>query len=253
MSGDDIPVASSSRPTRSRGKTKQVEFSEQVQVANVECLSDLTELSDGDSSSPLKNPSPRRLRSQGGRTARTPPKRDVKKRISHSCEDGDDVDEEVDELASSRDATPLPVVTDRTPVRRRLRPRPTQTHTPPDESDDGDDEEEEEEVEVLEDAIDDAASVDVAEEDDADEEDDVTLVEPRKLRNGKIVGEEEGLEVIDEQDGSEESTQEDAPVEEEDIDIEVEDDESDESSHDEFADEAMDDGEWFIPCSGTSL
>lgn len=248
MSGDDGPVASSSRPTRSRGKTKQVEFSEQVQVANVESLSDLTELSDAVPYSPPK-PSPRRLRSQGGRTARTPVKRLVKKKVNNPCEDGDDIDDEVDELVSSRDVTPPPVITERTPVKRRLRPRPAQTHTPPDESDDGDDEEEEEEVEVIEIATEDAASVDVADEEDSEgteDGDDVTLVEPRKLRNGKIVGEDEGLEVIDEQEGSEESTQEDAPIDE-DIDLEAEDDESEESSNDEFVDEAMDDGKRLTP------
>jgi hypothetical protein len=238
-------MASSSRSTRSRGKAKQVEFSEQVQVANVESLSDLTELSDTEPYS-LPKPSPRRLRSQGGRTARTPAKRHVKKNVDNSCEDGDDIDDEVDELVSSRDVTPPPAITERTPVKRRLRPRPAQTHTPPDESDDGDDEEEEEEVEVIEIATEDAASVDVAEEDDTGDGDDVTLVEPRKLRNGKIVGEDDGLEVIDEQDGSEESTQEDAAVDE-DIDLEAEEDESEESSNDEFADEAMDDGERLAP------
>jgi hypothetical protein len=233
-------MASSSRPTRSRGKTKQVEFSEQVQVANVESLSDLT-LSDDEPYRLPKNPSPRRLRSQGGRTARTPPKRDVKKKTTNPCEDDDEIDDEIDEINSSRDATPPPAITDRTPVKRRLRPRLVQTHTPPDESDDGDDEEEEEEE--PEGATEDAASVDIAEEDDSnEEEDDVTLVEPRKLRNGKIVGEEEGLEVIDEQEGSEESTPEDIVIEE-DIDLETEDDESEESSHDEFTDEAMEDGE----------
>ena len=239
-------MASTSRPTRSRGKAKQVEFSEQVQIANVEALSDLTDLSDAESCSPMKNPSPRRLRSQGGRTVRTPPKRETKKKITNSGQHADEVDDEVDELVSSRDVTPLPVIADRTPVKRRLRPRQTQTHTPPDESDDGDDEEEEEEVEEDEGTTEDAVpvDVDVSEEEDGDdaEEDDVTLVEPRKLRNGKIVGEEEGLETVEEQDGSEESAQEELPVDEE-IDLEVEDDESDESSHDEFADEAMDDGE----------
>lgn len=237
-------MASTLRPTRSRGKAKHVEFNEQVQVANVETLSDLTDLSDAEPYSSPKNPSPRRLRSQGGRTARKPPKHESKKKISNSGQDVDEVDDEVDELASSRDATPPPII-DRTPVKRRLRPRQTQTHTPPDESDDGDDEEEEEiEGDEDEGATEDAVSVDVAEDDgdDAEEEDDVTLVEPRKLRNGKIVGEEEGLEAVDEQEGSEESTQEEIPVDEE-IDLEAEDDESEESSHDEFAEEAMDDGE----------
>ncbi|KAI0256887.1 hypothetical protein BJV78DRAFT_1167683 [Lactifluus subvellereus] len=244
ISGDDIPVgASSSRPTRSRGKTKQVEFSERVEVANVESLSDLTDLSDTEHGHPPQNPSPRRLRSQGEKAARTPPKRKGKNKVSSKGGDGNNIDEDVDELVSSRDVTPPTVISDRTPVKCRLRPRRTQTHTPPDESDDGDDEGEEE-VEVVEEITeDDAASVDLAEEEDstgADEEDDVTLVEPRKLRNGKIVGEEEGLEAIDEQEESDESIQEGAPIEE-DIDLEAEDDESDESSHDEFTDEAMED------------
>ncbi|KAH9996875.1 hypothetical protein BJV77DRAFT_986748 [Russula vinacea] len=239
ISGENGSVASTSRPTKSRGKAKQVEFSEQVQVANIETLSDLTDLSDAEPYSPPKNPLPADTQS-GGRTTRTPPKRESKKKISNSGQDGDEVDDEIDELVSLRDVSP-PLITDRTPVKRRLRPRQTQTHTPPDESDDGDDEEEEEEVED-EGATEDAVPADVAEEedgDDAEEEDDVTLVEPRKLRNGKIVGEDEGLEAIDEQEGSEESTQEELLVEE--IDLEAEDDESDESSHDEFADEVMDD------------
>ncbi|KAI0306395.1 hypothetical protein B0F90DRAFT_1814300 [Multifurca ochricompacta] len=240
VSGDDVPVASSLRPTKSRGKAKQVEFSEQVEVATVECLSDLTELSDNEPCAAQKNPSPRRLRSQVERAVRTPPKRKGKNKVGVSGEDGDKAEEEVDELLSSRDATPPLANNDRTPVRRRLRPRPIQTHTPPDESDDGDDEGEEEEVNRVTEK--DAASVDLAEEDDgwSEEEDDVTLVEPRKLRNGKIVGEEEGSETIDVQEGSDESTQEEAPVEEE-IDLEAEDDESDESSHDEFKEEMMED------------
>jgi mitogen-activated protein kinase kinase kinase 13 len=242
-------AASTSRPTRSRGKTKQVEFSKQVEVATVENLSDLTELSDTELAHSPQFPSPRRLRSQGERTPRTPQKRKGKNKVSSKGEDDDNVDEDVDELISSRDVTPPAVIVDRTPVRHRLRPRRTQTHTPPDESDDGDDEEEEEEVvEVVEEAAeDDEASVDVAEEEDstgADEEDDITLVEPRKLRNGKIVGEEESLETVDEQEGSDESAREETPIEEDiDLEAEDEDEEADESSHDEFIEEAMEDGE----------
>jgi hypothetical protein len=248
-------VASCSRPTRSRGKTKQVEFNEQVEIANVENLSDLTELSDTQPGHSPQNPSPRRLRSQGERTARTAPKRKGKNKVDSKGEASDHADEDVDELLSSRDSTPPAVIIDRTPVKHRLRPRRTQTHTPPDESDDGDDEEEEEEeIEIVEEATeDDAASVDVAEEEeesaDADEEDDVTLVEPRKLRNGKIVGEEEGLETVDERESSDESAQEGGPIDE-DIDLEAEDDESDESSHDDFTDEAMEDGERYPSFQG---
>ncbi|KAH9981096.1 hypothetical protein BGW80DRAFT_1268370 [Lactifluus volemus] len=221
ISGDDLPVvAPISRPTRSRGKTKQVEFSKQVEVATVENLSDLTELSDTEPGHSPQFPSPRRLRSQGERTPRTPPKRKGKNKVSSKDEDDDNLDEDVDELVSSRDVTPPAVIVDRTP--------------------------EEEVVEVVEELAeddDDDASVDVAEEEDstgADEEDDITLVEPRKLRNGKIVGEEESLETVDEQEGSDESAREETPIDE-DIDLEAEDDEADESSHDEFTEEAMED------------
>ena len=59
VSGEDGSVASTLRPTRSRGKAKHVEFNEQVLVANVEALSDLTDLSDAESYSPPINPAPR--------------------------------------------------------------------------------------------------------------------------------------------------------------------------------------------------
>lgn len=247
LSGEDVPLPSSLRPTKSRGKAKQVEFNDQVEIASLESLSDLTELSDTERCDVPTKPSPRRLRSQGERTVQTPTKRKGKNKTSNFCEDGDTVDDEVDELLSSREAPPRPTVIDRTPVKRRLRPRPVQTHTPPDESDDGDDEGGEEgEIRELERATEeDGASVGEAEEEDSDEaeeEDDVTLVEPRKLRNGKIVGEEEGSEAADEQgqEGSDESAQEGIPIDEE-IDLEAEDDESDESSHEEYMGEMTED------------
>ncbi|KAH9079615.1 hypothetical protein EDB83DRAFT_2343640 [Lactarius deliciosus] len=253
ISGDDVPLPSSLRPTKSKGKAKQVEFNDQVEIASLESLSDLTELSDTEHCDVPIKPSPRRLRSQGERTAQTPLKRKGKNKASTFGEDGDTVDDEVDELLSSRDAPPHPTLSDRTPVKRRLRPRPIQTHTPPDESDDGDDEGEEEGgIGEVERATEDGASVGEAEEgeaeeedsDEAEEEDDVTLVEPRKLRNGKIVGEEEGSEGedVDEQgqEGSDESAQEEAPLDEE-IDLDVEDDESDESSHEEYMGEMTED------------
>jgi hypothetical protein len=235
------------RVTKSRGKAKQVEFNELVEIANVESLSDLTELSDTERYG--ARPSPRRLRSQGERIAQSPPKRKGKNKASNFVEDVDTVDDEVDELLSSRDAPSRPIMNDRTPVKRRLRPRPIQTHTPPDESDDGDDEGGEEvgigEVErATEEDGESVGEGEEEEEDDEAEEDDVTLVEPRKLRNGKIVGEEEGSESPDEleQEASDESAQEVVPLDEE-IDLEVEDDESDESSHEEFMGEITEDGE----------
>ena len=245
------------RVTKSRGKAKQVEFNEQVQIANVESLSDLTELSDTERYD--AKPSPRRLRSQGERIAQSPPKRKGKNKAIIFVEDVDAVDDEVDELLSSRDAPSRSIMNDRTPVKRRLRPRPIQTHTPPDESDDGDDEGGEEggigEVEraTEEDDVS-VGEVEEEEENDEAEEDDVTLVEPRKLRNGKIVGEEEGSESPDEpeQEASDESAQEVVPLDE-DIDLEVEDDDSDESSHEEFMGETTEDGEQRPPLEGTYL
>ena len=252
-------MPSSLRVTKPKGKVKQVEFNEQVEIASVETLSDLTELSDTERRGVPTRPSPRRLRSQGERVVQTPPKRKGKSKAINFGENGDTVDEEVDELLSSRDAPPRPILNDRTPVKRRLRPRPIQTHTPPDESDDGDDEggEEGEIGEVERTTEEDGASVGEAEEeeeednDEAVEEDDETLAEPRKLRNGKIVGEEEDSEAIDEeeQEGSDESAQEMVPLDEE-IDLEVEDDESDESSHEEFMCETTEDGKQQPPLQG---
>ncbi|KAF8264232.1 kinase-like domain-containing protein [Lactarius quietus] len=249
LSEEDAPLPSSLRVAKSRGKTKQVEFNEQVQIACVESLSDLTELSDTERYDIPTKPSPRRLRSQGERIAHTPPKRKGKNKATTFGEDGDMVDEEVDELLSSRDAPRRPTVNDRTPVKRRLRPRPIQTHTPPDESDDGDDEggEEGEMGEVERATEEDGASVGEIEEeeeediDEAEEENDTTLEEPRKLRNGKIVGEDEDSDSPDEpeQEASDESAQEVVPLDEE-IDLEVEDDESDESSHEDFMGETED-------------
>jgi mitogen-activated protein kinase kinase kinase 13 len=257
LSGDDVPLPSSLRLTKPRGKAKQVEFNEQVEIASVESLSDLTELSDTEHCDVPTKPSPRRLRSQGERTTQTPPKRKGKTKACNFGEDGDPLDDEVDELLSSRDAPPRPTLNDRTPVKRRLRPRPIQTHTPPDESDDGDDEggEEVEIGEVEHATEEDGASVGEAEEeednDEAEEEDDVTLVEPRKLRNGKIVGEEDDSEAADEQEqeDSDESAQEGVPLDEE-IDLEVDDDESDGSSHEEYMGETTEDGEQRPPLQG---
>jgi mitogen-activated protein kinase kinase kinase 13 len=259
ISGDNAPLPSSLRVTKPRGKAKQVEFNEQVEIASVESLSDLTEMSDTERHDVPTKPSPRRLRSQGERIVQTLPTRKGKNKAIDYGEDGDTVDDEVDELLSSRDAPSRPTLNDRTPVERRLRPRPIQTHTPPDESDDGDDEggEEGEIGEVERATEEDSESLGEAEEeedednDDAEEEDDVTLVEPRKLRNGKVVGEEEESESADEQeqDASDESAQEVVPLDE-DIDLEVEDDESDESSHEEFMDETTEDGKQRPPLQG---
>ncbi|KAI5124307.1 hypothetical protein M0805_008915 [Coniferiporia weirii] len=226
------------------------------------------------------NPSPRRLRSKGhGSTSSNDSKLDVEglqKRITpmrkakgkigclkedstatESDEESLDVasDEEVDQLDSSPSPTESAELRQnyprdqRTPLRKRLRPRKLQTHTPPS---DGDDEEEEEEEETVssaqqhgeedeEDASEETASVDEDEElADSDEE---PVVEPRKLRNGKIVGDD--VAVVDEDAGEEEEEEDDLQGDDDDnspSEIEVDqgsDDVEDEQMEDE--DEAMED------------
>lgn len=252
--------------TRSKGKGKQVEFSEDVKIGESAALgeeselTDLTELEDKIASS---SPSPRRLRSwekrsefgedqdsdtpkqQRGRTRRQTSKGNE---VENCLED----EEEVDELISSPSPTPPPTRGRGTPAKRRLRPRRIQTHTPPSDGGDGDDEEEadEEKVEEGVEANEEGSSMDDEESDqsedsrDADGDDDVYVEEstspppttPRKLRNGKVVGEE---------------CQEEAPGEEEEqdgdesIDLEAEDIDIDADGEDEEAEELDEDGDDF--------
>ncbi|KAF8912067.1 hypothetical protein CPB84DRAFT_1761181 [Gymnopilus junonius] len=118
---------------------------------------------------------------------------------AESVEDQDALEEvEVDELVSSASVTPPQSHGRRTPVRRRLRPRRNRRKSVPtvDEENEGDDEEEEENAQEG------AAEDDEEEEEPAAEEgdDDATIaVEPRKLRNGKIVGEEDVEMDVDEE------------------------------------------------------
>ncbi|KAG5645603.1 hypothetical protein DXG03_005741 [Asterophora parasitica] len=137
-------------------------------------------------------------------------------------------EEEVDELVSSASGTPvLPTVYKgrRTPVRTRLRPR--QRHAPPpsDGDDEGEDIEEEEEMEeeAEEGGEEEDGEGEVEEEvidGDAEGEDDeeTIAVEPRKLRNGKIVGEEDVDmdEDIGDDDEADEAEDDDEAEEEED-------------------------------------
>ncbi|KAI0053849.1 hypothetical protein FA95DRAFT_1480179 [Auriscalpium vulgare] len=246
---------------KSKGKAKQVEFSEDVQIASLDedVLSDLTELSESDQGTVTVSPSPRRLRSGKGKSTkrsrhieegvsiRTPPKRKAKERIGslrESEEDGegdesaDGEEEEVDELVSATSPSPPSSSHARTPVNRRLRPRPVQTLTPPTDGDDADGDDEEEEEEGEEDAVEDGAD---EEEDDEDEEeeDDVTLVEPRKLRNGKVVGEEDiDAEDLEDVEVSDDSEAAEGGSADEDVDLQAEFDDS----KDEDYDTTMDDG-----------
>ncbi|KAF8163572.1 hypothetical protein B0H34DRAFT_328730 [Crassisporium funariophilum] len=146
-------------------------------------------------------------------------------------EDGEEQDEdEVDELVSSASVTPPE--SRRTPLRRRLRPRRTgkkTTYTGDDENE-GDDEDEEEpgaDEQEEEEGDREEEEEELAED---DEDDEATIaVEPRKLRNGKIVGEED----IGEED-----------VEEEDVEMEIdEEDIGEDDEDDEEAEEGTEDGE----------
>ncbi|KAL5529334.1 hypothetical protein ACEPAG_5319 [Sanghuangporus baumii] len=192
----------------------------------------------------ISEPSPRRLRSRQldsassqdsvfdaeGPKKRFIPMRKAKRRIgsmkedSTTAESGDEEpdtgeEEEVDELDSSPSplSSPEPrqnrLKEQRTPMKRRLRPRKLQTHTPPSDGDDEDEEDEEDagdnEDEGGEDESEDTASVEGAEEKDGEGEEgdeDEPVVEPRVLRNGKIVGEDVVQEDTEEsEDGTENS------------------------------------------------
>lgn len=236
--------------------------------------------------SAASNPSPRRLRSKGmdsfssqegsvdadGQKKRVTPMRKAKGRIGSLKEDStateSDDDESLDDAAGDEvdelDSSPSPMGSpeprqnrlrdQRTPLKRRLRSRKLQTHTPPS---DGDDEEEEEDDadqdgdqagdEAEEDESEDTASVEGGEEEEEEEE----LVEPRKLRNGKIVGEdavEEEEEDEDEEEGEEgeeESVNSGSEIEVDlasDAEDAEEDVEGDEEMADEDHDEEMEEG-----------
>ncbi|KAF4576652.1 hypothetical protein EYR40_000899 [Pleurotus pulmonarius] len=128
-----------------------------------------------------------------------------------------DEEAEVDQLVSSASATPPPPTGRRTPVKRRLRPRRVQTFTPPSDGDDegsGGDSEDGADGEDEESGDEESSATEVAEEDDL-------ISEPKRLRNGKVVGEDDvGMEVEEDTgEGEEDVTGEEA----EDM---VEDDES---------------------------
>ncbi|KAF5373913.1 hypothetical protein D9758_000770 [Tetrapyrgos nigripes] len=149
--------------------------------------------------------------------------------------DEDEMDEdEVDELVSVASGTPSPMnSTRRTPLRKRLRPRKGADHTDPS---DGDDEHEEEDEDAEGD-----------DELDEDEDDEGTIaVEPRRLRNGKIVGDEDVD--MDEEDIGEEDIGEEEDEEEDEIGEQAEEgedgeeaEEDAEAEEDEGEEEAMED------------
>ena len=175
--------------------------------------SDLTDLTELDEQT-QPSPSPRRLRSKGDKTQRKsgidsgrkssfvqklkarasePVYQDEDEDLPNASEEDEDQPSTPSKAGPSRSA----IRGRRTPVKSRLRPRQAQTHTPPS---DGDDEEEEEEEETVQD---DAEEGD-AEGDRTDLSDDdteATPMEPRTLRNGKVVSpSEESLEMAEAED-----------------------------------------------------
>lgn len=263
--------------TKSKGKGKQVEFSEDIEIREPAALgeeSDLTDLAEGDENVAPTSPSPRRLRSRdkcsdvGEQDSDTTPKQRERGRKQSSkegeAENPVEDEEEVDELLSSPSPTPSPVRGRRTPVKRRLRPRRIQTHTPPSDGGEGDDEEEADEDAVSGNV---EENEDVSGMEDEDEEsedsrdldgDDETYVDestgpvsatPRKLRNGKVVGEEHQEEASGEDEGQDDEETVDPEVEDIDIDIDAEgdDDEPEGVEEPDDVDEAMDgDDCWFV-------
>ncbi|KAJ3839334.1 hypothetical protein F5878DRAFT_679064 [Lentinula raphanica] len=124
--------------------------------------------------------------------------------------DGDDVadEDEVDELISTASASVSPAQSSnrRTPMRKRLRSRQKVEQDPSD----GDDEEEMDEEDEDNARAEEEEEEEEEEGEENEEDDEATIaVEPRKLRNGKIVGEEDV-----EMDEVEEENEEDEQIEE---------------------------------------
>ncbi|TFK42331.1 hypothetical protein BDQ12DRAFT_597055 [Crucibulum laeve] len=159
-------------------------------------------------------------------------------------------EDEIDELVSTASTTP-PVSTTRgrrTPLRKRLRSRakPRLSLSDGDEENEGDDEEEEEEEDEEEEGEGEDAeeeAEEAAEEEAEEGDDEITIaVEPRRLRNGKIVGEEDVdmEEDIGEEDEEEEVEEEDAGEEEEVEGEEAEEEVTEEDGETQEEDEGVD-------------
>ncbi|KAH9833041.1 uncharacterized protein C8Q71DRAFT_878937, partial [Rhodofomes roseus] len=247
--------SSSSSHGKGKGKGKQVGFSEDVQVSGTTALedeSDLTDLTEIEESIAATSPSPRRLRSKGERTKvvsrkgkeradddapdaskRVTPMRRAKQNVGSLAERDDEDEEDQDQLESDVEqeeedqlASPSPLSTPqanvkRTPVKRRLRPRRIQTHTPPSDGDDEQsaDEDVEESIDGEQEGSEDDEST-VAGDQSVEEE---PPVEARVLRSGKVVGEEDeesiGDEDEDDEDDEEDEDYHDSSAE---IDIDAE-------------------------------
>ncbi|KAH0830679.1 kinase-like domain-containing protein [Lanmaoa asiatica] len=199
---------------KAKAKPRQVEFSEDVQARSPLASSDeseLTDLAELEAKIAATSRSPRRLRSrdkvngnasahdqdaapmQRARCKGAIEQEECEMEVNHSLDD----EEEVDELISSPSPSPSPPPGNgrRTPVKRRLRPRRMQTHTPPrDDGSEGDDEEEEDQVkEDVAEEMDDEDIESLHEDEDVYVDNSLCPVEttPRKLRSGKVVGGED--------------------------------------------------------------
>ncbi|KAI0345412.1 hypothetical protein BDW22DRAFT_1354345 [Trametopsis cervina] len=225
MSNEIVSQSSSAGPSsgRSKGKAKQVEFSEEVQVKALpeepEQDSDLTDLAELEESISLGLPSPRRLRSKGERprsatslnaarleseidfAKRVTPMRNAKRNMK-SMKESDEEEEEEDELAESEvDAgeveqrqyeSPTPTANHmrRTPLRRRLRSQRRQSlQEPPSDGDDEGSEGESGDAEVEE-------SVDGEGDDTEREEDEETVREDSEEEEGEEGEEDEDITVV---------------------------------------------------------
>ncbi|KAF8136481.1 hypothetical protein EV363DRAFT_736842 [Boletus edulis] len=198
--------------SKAKTKPRQVEFSEDVQAQSPPASGDeseLTDLAELEAKIAATSCSPRRLRSRdkvnGHPSAHdhdATPRQRVRCKDASEPEDCDvdenqcmDDEEEVDELISSPSPSPPPGNGRRTPVKRRLRPRRTQMHTPPrDDGSEGDDEEEEDQVnEDMTEEMDDEGIESL--HGDAEDYVDNSLwpveTTPLKLRSGKVVGGED--------------------------------------------------------------
>ncbi|EPS95171.1 hypothetical protein FOMPIDRAFT_1025916 [Fomitopsis schrenkii] len=252
-SSNEQPLSPSSSSGKNKGKSKQVEFSEEVQVNEAaspnpfDDESDLTDLTEVEESIAAITPSPRRLRSKGERSKvadpkgkaradedidvgkRVTPMRKAKKNAVSLAEDNDE--EEEDQLESDVEqedqlASPLatPKAARRTTVKRRLRPRRIQTHTPPSDGDDEQsaDEDADESIDGDEEESSEDDGTTIASDESFEEEE--APAEARVLRNGKVVGDgeadEESIGTEDEEDEEDEETQLSA-VEEVEVDVEA--------------------------------
>ncbi len=216
-----------------RGKQKSVEFSDDVSIEDSVEIDDSDEEKENERGHRLA-PSPRRLRARDT-NRRVTPMRKAKKKMGSLVEDEEDADDGGDEEEHESSATDeddeeqndaettsdSELVTPRnrkrstraspvtrsqelevTPIVRRLRPRAGRSSPPAPEKDESedvnsDDSEEEEEEEEEEEATEEDAG-------DEEEEEVEDIIEPKRLRNGKIVGEEPAEEASEEEVSNEE-------------------------------------------------